>query len=95
MIEASTMEYGDKRMANVTLTNGRKELSITVDNGPLARTEKLYRGDIRVFVGKKDVTSEVFNCRSSEVVRANVDSLSKAVMWLQRSEWGFEYGMAK
>ena len=95
MIEASTMEYGDKRMANVTLTNGRKELSITVDNGPLARTEKLYRGDIRLFVGKKDVTNDVFNCRSSEVVRANVDSLSKAVMWLQRSEWGFEYGMAK
>lgn len=95
MIEASTMTFGDKRAANVTLSNGRKELSITVDNGPLARTEKLYRGDIRLFVGKKDVTADVFNCRSTEVIRADAYSFSKAAMWLQRAEWGMDLMVAK
>ena len=35
MIEASTMEYGGKKMANFTITNGKKELSLTVDNGSM------------------------------------------------------------
>ena len=85
MIEGSLMHLGDKRMANITFINGRKELSLTVDNGPMCRTEKLFRADMRLFCGKEDVTAAVFNCGEFEVVRGDVENMAKAMNWLQLS----------
>ena len=85
MIEAQTTTYGDSRTANVTFTNGRKELSLAIDNGPLARTEKLYRSDIRCFSNGNDVTCAVFGCKEEEVVRGSVENMATAMNWLQLS----------
>lgn len=90
MIEGMMMQLGEKRQANVTFTNGRKELSLCVDNGPLARTEKLYRSDIRLFHNGDDVTSRVFGCGRNEVVRGNVENMDQAMRWLRRSLRGLE-----
>jgi len=83
------MHWGDKRMANVIMISGRKELSLTVDNGSLGRTEKLYRSDMRCYNGGEDVTAAVFGCGKTEKVRGDVENMAKAMNWLQRSEWGF------
>ena len=85
MIEGSLIHWGDKRMANITFTNGRKELSLTVDNGPMCRTEKLHRADMRLFRGKEDVTATIFRCGATEVVRADIENMAKAMNWLQLS----------
>ena len=85
MIEARTTTYGESRTANVTFTNGRKELSLASDNGPLARTEKLYRSDIRCFSNGNDVTCAVFGCKEEEVVRGSVENMATAMNWLQLS----------
>ena len=90
MIEGSMIHLGDKRMANVTFMNGRKELSLTVDNGSLCRTEKLFRADLRCLVKGEDVTASVFCCGSAEIVRGDVDNMATAMNWLQRNDWGFE-----
>lgn len=89
MIEGSLMHWGDKRMANVTMISGRKELSLTVDNGSLCQTKRLFRADLRCTNNGKDVTAAVFNCGEFDVVRGNVESMAIAMNWLQRSEWGF------
>ena len=85
MIEATTMQIGEKRQANFTIRNGRKELSVCVDNGPRAVNEKMWRSDIRCFIGNKDVTSHVFKCGEHEVVRGNVETMATAMNWLQLS----------
>lgn len=85
MIEARTMRYGDKRVANFTLINGKKELSITVDNGPFCDSEKLYRDELRCYDGKDDVTTQVFGCKVYEVVKVNAETMGKAINWLQLS----------
>ena len=85
MIEGSLIHWGDKRMANVTFTNGRKELSLTVDNGPRCHTEKLYRADMRCFNDGNDVTGAVFGCGEFDVVRGDVENMAKAMNWLQLS----------
>ena len=85
MIEATMTQFGEKRQANFTITNGRKELSVCVDNGPMARTEKLFRADIRCFIGAKDVTGHVFKCEEHEVVRGTVENMATAMNWLQLS----------
>lgn len=85
MIEATMMQLGEKRQANFTIINGRKELSVCVDNGPMARTAKLFRSDIRCFTGKKDVTDRVFKCEEHEVVRGTVENMAIAMNWLQLS----------
>ena len=89
MIEGSLMHWGDKRMANVTMISGRKELSLTVDNGSLCETEKLFRADLRCTSKGRDVTADVFNCGEFDVVRGDVQNMATAMNWLQRSEWGF------
>ena len=89
MIEGSLIHLGDKRMANITFVHGRKELSLTVDNGPLCRTEKLYRGDLRCFSGKEDVTAKVFQCGQFDIVSADVENMAKAMNWLQLSSEPF------
>ena len=85
MMEAKTMRYGDKRIANFTMINGKKELSITVDNGPFCKTEKLYRDELRCYNGKEDVTPLVFGCKVYEVVKVNAETMGKAINWLQLS----------
>ena len=90
MIEATTMQFGEKRQANFSIRNGRKELSVCVDNGPRAVNEKMWRSDIRCFNGKKDVTGEVFGCSEHEVVRGCVETMAKAMNWLQLKPWGME-----
>ena len=85
MIEGTMMQIGTKRQANVTFINGRKELSLCVDNGSLGRTEKLVRADIRCFNAGKDVTHAVFSCGSEEIVRGSVETMAKAMNWLQLS----------
>lgn len=87
MIEGSLMHLGDKRMANIKFINGRKELSLTVDNGSLCRTEKLYRADMRLYRGKEDVTALVFNCGKTDIVRGDVENMAKAMNWLQVCDW--------
>ena len=90
MIEATTMEFGEKRMANFTLRNGMREVSVTVDNGPRAVNEKLWRSDIRCFKRGEDVTDKVFGCGKTDIVRGGVETMSKAMNWLQRKSWGLE-----
>ena len=85
MIQGTMMQIGEKRAANVTFTNGRKELSLAIDNGPLARTDKLYRSDIRCFSDGEDVTCAVFSCKEEEIVRGDVENMAKAMNWLQLS----------
>ncbi len=87
MIQGTMMQIGEKRSANVTFTRGRKELSLAIDNGPLARTDKLYRSDIRCFSDGKDVTCAVFNCKEHELVRGDVENMAKAMNWLQICDW--------
>ena len=85
MIEATTMQIGEKRQANFTIRNGRKELSVCVDNGPRAVNEKMWRSDIRCFNGGKDVTGKVFRCGDQDVVRGCVENMATAMNWLQLS----------
>jgi len=87
MIEGSLMHWGDKRMANIIFKNGSKEISLTIDNGSLCRTEKLHRSDMRLFRGQEDVTALVFNCGETEIVRGDIVNMAKAMNWLQVSDW--------
>mgnify|MGYP001183846844 CR=1 FL=1 len=89
MIQGTMIKIGEKRAANVTFTNGSKELSLAIDNGPLARTEKLYRSDIRCFSNGNDVTCAVFSCKEEEIVRGSVENMAKAMNWLQLSSSPF------
>ena len=90
MIEGTTIQVGDKRLANLVFSHGRKQVSLSVDNGPLARTEKLFRSDIRLFIGQDDVTSKVFSCSKSAMVRGDIENMDVAMKWLKRSSWGFD-----
>ena len=56
MIKANTMECAGRKVANFTITNGKKELSLTVDNGALGESDMLHRADIRCFNNGEDVT---------------------------------------
>ena len=84
MIEASMTEYGGKKMANFTITNGKKELSLTVDNG-LAGSDMMMRADLRCFSGGKDVTGKVFGVMDDDVIRGDVHTMATAMNWLQLS----------
>lgn len=82
MIKANTMEYSGRKVANFTLTNGKKELSLTVDNGALGGGP-MTRGDIRCLSNGDDVTGSVFGVMDGDVVRAEVYTMAKAMNWLQ------------
>ncbi|MEC8482510.1 MAG: hypothetical protein VXY99_01715 [Pseudomonadota bacterium] len=92
MIQGTMMQFGEKRAANVTFTNGRKELSLALDNGAFAKTEKLFRADIRCFNRGKDVTAAVFNCKEDEVVHGDIENMARAMNWLQLSSDPFMGG---
>ena len=89
MIKASYMEYGGKRQANFTISNGNKELSVCVDNGLGAtsgfRCDDLTRADIRCFSNGKDVTGKVFGVFDGDVIRGDAYTMATAMNWLQLS----------
>ena len=82
MIEASTMEYGGKKMANFTITNGKKELSLTVDNGSMGAQAAMTRADLRCFSDGKDVTGKVFGVFDDDVIRGDAENMAQAMNWL-------------
>jgi len=92
MIEASTMAYGDKKMANFTITNGKKELSLTVDNGSMGAQAAMTRADVRCFSDGKDVTGKVFGVMDQDAVRAEVHTMARAMNWLQLSSDPYKVG---
>ena len=85
MIEASTMEYGGKKMANFTITNGEKELSLTVDNVDIGAQETMTRADNRSISGRKAVTGNLFGVFDDDVIRGDVYTMATAMNWLQLS----------
>ena len=85
MIKADTMEYSGRKVANVTITNGEKELSLTVDNGAMGGPGPMTRADVRCFSDGKDVTGKVFGVMDNDIVRGEVFTMAKAMNWLQLS----------
>jgi hypothetical protein len=85
MIEASMTQYGGKMMANFTFTNGKKELSLTVDNGPMGESDMLHRADIRCFSHGNDITGKLFGVMDHDVINGDVGNMAKAMNWLQLS----------
>ena len=85
MIKANTMEYSGRKVANFTIANGEKELSLTVDNGALGAQDAMTRADIRCFSNGKDVTGKVFGVFEHDVIRGDVGTMAKAMNWLQLS----------
>jgi hypothetical protein len=74
----------------VEFHNGEKLVSLALNNSG-GRMKKLGRGDVRLFVGKEDVTETVFVADSEKhIVHASVDNFMKAMRWLQKTEWGME-----
>jgi hypothetical protein len=72
----------------VEFQNGDKLLSLALNNSG-GRMEKLRRGDVRCFVGKDDVTNDVFNVTGDVHIHASLDNMETAMRWLRRVEWGF------
>ena len=89
MISATTMEIGGARQANIVFDNGRKSISLTVDNSS-GRMEKLGRSDIRLLVGFDDVTSKVFGGGEHDIVRGTIENMDRAMKWLRSTEWGMQ-----
>ena len=85
MIKADTMEYSGRKVANVTITNGEKELSLTVDNGAMGGPGPMTRADVRCFSDGKDVTGKVFGVFDGDTICGDVENMSKAMNWLQLS----------
>ena len=92
MITANTMEYSGRKVANFTITNGQKELSLTVDNGAMGGPGPMTRGDIRCLSNGDDVTGSVFGVMDGDVVRAEVYTMAKAMNWLQLSSDPYKVG---
>ena len=82
MIEANTMAYGGKKMANFTIRNGNKELSLTVDNGAMGGSGPMTRADLRCFSSGKDVTGKVFGVFDDDVIRGDAENMAQAMNWL-------------
>ena len=82
MIKANTMEYSGRKVANFTITNGKKELSLTVDNGALGAQDAMTRADLRCFSGGKDITGKVFGVFDDDVIRGDAENMAQAMNWL-------------
>ena len=78
---------------NVCFEHGEKTLSLELDN-ICGRMERLGRSDIRLLVGKEDVTGTVFECSDNDIVHATIENFERALRWLNRVEWGMEGGIA-
>jgi len=74
----------------VEFHNGDKLVSLALNNSG-GRMKKLGRVDLRLFVGNDDVTVTVFVADSEKnIVHASMDNFEKAMIWLRRTEWGFQ-----
>jgi hypothetical protein len=86
-----TNENGDGNQSMsiaVEFHNGDKLVSLACNNSG-GRMKNLSRCDIRLFVGKDDVTETVFVDDSEKhIVHASMDNFEKAMMWLRRTNWG-------
>jgi len=94
MITASTLILGTKQIVHMVFENENKTLNLTIDNGnlPEISDSTLFRSDIRIFIGKKDVTSTVFSDQMNtghDVVQGTVTNVAKAMRWLTLTSWGF------
>jgi len=106
MITATTMSYGSpvgngrSEHASFTIHNGPKMISVSVDNSG-GRMSHMARADIRCLFSHatagraegeriEDVTSQVFGSGESYIVRGNVETMAKAMNWLQMARWGLE-----
>ncbi len=88
--------------ANFVIHNGPKMISVSVDNSGGAM-HSMARADIRLLFSNatlgrddkprvEDVTSQVFGCGDTDIVRGTVQNMDRAMKWLQRASWGFEQG---
>ena len=75
------------KTVNVTFDNGRKCVSLSLDNS-LGRMNSLRRGDIRLFIDKDDVTGRVFRGGDKNNIHASLENFETAMTWLRRTEWG-------
>jgi len=75
---------------NTTFQNGSKTVSLCCDNSVGRLGNQLSRSDIRLLIGDKDVTAEVFGVGEYDVVRATMKTMTQAMNWLNRVSWGFE-----
>jgi len=75
-------------------TNGNKTVSLSCDNS-VGRLKTLSRSDIRCFMmdpqteEERDVTAEVLGAGLNDVVRADIENMSRAMNWLRQTPWGF------
>ncbi len=97
MISATTMDFGESKHANVVFDNGPRMVSLSLDNS-CGKMSAMARADIRLLLtdplegGVKDVTSEVFGGRESDIVRGTIENMDRAMKWLCRVSWGFDRG---
>ena len=93
MISATTTNFGNTQHANVVFDNGPKMISLSCDNS-CGRLTTLSRSDIRLLIhnslsGKvEDVTNDVFGGEQGSTIRADIDTMEKAMKWLRRTNWG-------
>ena len=74
----------------VEFHNGDKIVSLALNNSG-GRMKKLGRGDLRLFVGKDDITETVFIADSEKyIVHASMENFEIAMRWLRQTEWGLE-----
>ncbi len=74
----------------VEFSNGDKLVSLALNNSG-GRMEKLGRGDLRLFIGKEDITQSVFGeDKVQGIVHASMENFETAMCWLRQTEWGME-----
>jgi len=90
---------GDTQSVCVTFENGRKIVSLSLDNS-CGRMETLRRGDILLMVKtttkdgtpcNQDVTETVFEeAAEGHAVHASLGNFRTAMLWLDRAAWGMD-----
>ena len=90
MIQAHDPQIiGDCKNIAVTFHNGRKVLSLALDNSA-GRMSAMRRGDIRLIDDSRDVTNKVFGGGEEDTVPSSIENFEKALTWLRRIAWGFD-----
>jgi hypothetical protein len=89
---------------NVCFTNGRKIVSISLDDS-CGRLDHLSRGTIELHIRPgtahstilvaEDDMKRVFGTSGTDLVSSNSDNLLRAMRWLEQTEWGFDASMAE
>lgn len=74
----------------VEFSNGDKLVSLALNNSG-GRMKKLCRVDLRLFIGKEDITPVVFEeDKVQGIVHASMENFETAMRWLRQTEWGLE-----